>query len=48
MVLPDGTSQPLAQMHIRATEYTVGAAGPQNDGFCRAAADECQRIAAAM
>jgi RHS repeat-associated protein len=28
MELPDGTTQPLWDMHVRATEYTVGAAGP--------------------
>jgi RHS repeat-associated protein len=28
MVLPDGTSQPLTNLHVRATEYTVGANGP--------------------
>ncbi len=28
MTLPDGTTQPLAAMHVRATEYTVGANGP--------------------
>ena len=29
MELPDGTTQPLWDMHVRATEYTVGAAGPE-------------------
>ncbi len=29
MVLPDGTKQPLASLHVRATEYTVGAHGPE-------------------
>ena len=29
MVLPDGTSTPLAQISVRATEYTVGPAGPR-------------------
>ncbi|GAA5787216.1 hypothetical protein YWS52_35430 [Chitiniphilus shinanonensis] len=28
MVLPDGTTQPLATATVRATEYTVGATGP--------------------
>jgi chitodextrinase len=26
--LPDGTEQPLTTLHVRATEYTVGARGP--------------------
>lgn len=29
MLLPDGTSQPLTTMHVRATEYTVGPNGPK-------------------
>jgi RHS repeat-associated protein len=29
MVFPDGGSQPLADLHVRATEYTVGPNGPQ-------------------
>jgi hypothetical protein len=29
LVLPDGTTQPVATLHVRATEYTVGANGPQ-------------------
>jgi len=29
MVLPDGRTQPLASLTVRATEYTVGANGPQ-------------------
>ncbi|MGE5139058.1 MAG: hypothetical protein ACM3JD_06345, partial [Rudaea sp.] len=29
MTLPNGTTQPLSTMHIRATEFTVGANGPQ-------------------
>lgn len=29
MVLPDGTRQPLADLHVRATEYSVGASGRQ-------------------
>jgi len=29
MVLPDGTTQPLAALSFRATEYTVGPGGPQ-------------------
>jgi len=29
MTLPDGTTQPLASLHVRATEYTVGGNGPQ-------------------
>ena len=28
MVMPDGTSQPLSSMNVRATEYTVGTEGP--------------------
>ncbi|GLS04988.1 hypothetical protein GCM10007860_21370 [Chitiniphilus shinanonensis] len=28
MILPDGTTQPLATATVRATEYTVGATGP--------------------
>ncbi|MGH8849532.1 MAG: Ig-like domain-containing protein, partial [Casimicrobiaceae bacterium] len=28
MTLPNGSTQPLSTMHIRATEYTVGANGP--------------------
>ncbi len=28
MVLPNGTTQPLGSVHVRATEYTVGAMGP--------------------
>ena len=28
MVMPDGSTQPLATMHVRATEFTVGAKGP--------------------
>jgi len=29
MVMPDGSSQPLSSMDVRATEYTVGENGPQ-------------------
>lgn len=29
MVLPDGTTQPLATFHVRAKEYTVGERGPE-------------------
>jgi len=29
MTLPDGSIQPLIQLDVRATEYTVGATGPQ-------------------
>jgi hypothetical protein len=29
MTLPDGTSQPLTTLHVRATEYSVGPSGPQ-------------------
>lgn len=29
MILPDGTSQALGALNVRATEYTVGATGPQ-------------------
>ncbi|WNG19043.1 kelch repeat-containing protein [Cystobacter fuscus] len=29
LVLPDGSLQPLSTLHVRATEYTVGAQGPQ-------------------
>jgi len=29
MVMPDGSTQALSQVHVRATEYTVGANGPQ-------------------
>jgi hypothetical protein len=29
MVLPGGTTQPLTDLHVRATEYTVGANGPE-------------------
>src|SRR5659263_292808 len=29
MTLPDGTTQPLMTMHVRATEYTVGENGPE-------------------
>lgn len=28
MVLPDGTTQPLSTLNVRATEYTVGSSGP--------------------
>ncbi|TMK65244.1 MAG: hypothetical protein E6G53_06375, partial [Actinobacteria bacterium] len=28
MTLPDGTTQPLSDLHVRATEYTVGQSGP--------------------
>jgi len=28
MTLPDGTAQPLSEIHVRATEYTVGENGP--------------------
>jgi RHS repeat-associated protein len=28
MVLPDGTTQPLGTLNVRATEYTVGESGP--------------------
>jgi YD repeat-containing protein len=27
-VMPDGTTEPLATLHVRATEYTVGETGP--------------------
>ena len=27
--MPDGTSQPVTSLHVRATEFTVGASGPQ-------------------
>lgn len=29
MVMPDGTTQPLSTLHVRATEHTVGPNGPQ-------------------
>lgn len=29
MTLPDGTTQPLVAMHVRATEYTIGESGPE-------------------
>src|SRR4030095_3181229 len=29
MVLPNGSSQPLPNIHVRATEFTVGPNGPQ-------------------
>lgn len=29
MVMPDGTQQPLTQLNVRATEYTVGTEGPR-------------------
>lgn len=29
MVLPDGTKQALSTLHVRATEYTIGATGPK-------------------
>lgn len=29
IVLPDGTEQPMAELNIRATEYTVGERGPE-------------------
>ncbi len=29
LVLPDGSQQPVTQLHVRATEYTVGANGNQ-------------------
>jgi RHS repeat-associated protein len=29
LVLPDGSSQSIASLHVRATEYTVGAHGPE-------------------
>jgi RHS repeat-associated protein len=28
MVMPDGSVQPLSTLHVRATEYTIGANGP--------------------
>src|SRR5574340_299505 len=41
MTLPNGTTRPLTTMHVRATEYTVGANGtkampaelPPNSGY---------------
>ncbi|HEV8713074.1 MAG TPA: Ig-like domain-containing protein, partial [Candidatus Binatia bacterium] len=30
MILPDGTTQPLTTLHVRATEYTIGPNGPQS------------------
>ncbi len=30
MVMPDGSTSPLSQMHVRATEYTVGPGGPSS------------------
>lgn len=30
LVLPDGSTQPLSTLHVRATEYTVGANGPES------------------
>ncbi|MFY0565635.1 hypothetical protein ACN28E_17570 [Archangium lansingense] len=29
LVMPDGSTQPLTTLNVRATEYTVGAAGPR-------------------
>ena len=29
LVMPDGTNVPLTTLHVRATEYTVGASGPK-------------------
>ncbi|HVF63172.1 MAG TPA: RHS repeat-associated core domain-containing protein [Casimicrobiaceae bacterium] len=29
LVLPNGTTQPISSLNVRATEYTVGASGPQ-------------------
>jgi len=29
MTLPDGTTQPLTQLNVRATEYTIGENGPK-------------------
>jgi len=29
MILPDGTTRPIATLHVRATEYTVGPNGPK-------------------
>lgn len=29
LVMPDGSQQPVSQLHVRATEYTVGANGKQ-------------------
>jgi hypothetical protein len=29
MALPDGTTQPLPSLNVRATEYTIGPNGPQ-------------------
>ena len=29
MVMPDGSTQPLTTLHVRASEYTVGANGPK-------------------
>ena len=29
LVMPDGTTQPLTDLHVRATEYTVGASGEE-------------------
>jgi RHS repeat-associated protein len=29
VTLPDGSSEPLSTLHVRATEYTVGQTGPQ-------------------
>jgi RHS repeat-associated protein len=28
MVMPDGSTRPLGVLHVRATEYTIGASGP--------------------
>lgn len=30
MVMPDGTTQPLTELNVRATEYTVGENGPES------------------
>jgi RHS repeat-associated protein len=57
MTLPDGTSQPLSTLHVRATEYTVGDTGleampgalPANSGYTYAAelsVDEAQAAGA--
>src|SRR5205085_8935443 len=29
LVMPDGTTEPMSSLKIRATEYTVGAMGPK-------------------
>jgi hypothetical protein len=44
MVLPDGSTQPLATMSVRATEFTVGTLGPKRMG-CGSDPEQRVRVA---